>query len=114
AVKDWLVDFFLTTVVKILFTISRRAWLCKSTADTLISSINELLPIIQEIKYSTVELPSFRQFQLDGLSETLRNVLELARKALSYSWWDIYKILQLARRMEKLDKRMSVFINGPI
>ncbi|CAN1856010.1 Probable disease resistance protein At4g33300 [Linum perenne] len=86
----------------------------KSTADTPISSINELLPIIQEIKYSAVELPSFRQFQLDGLSETLKNVLELARKALSYSWWDIYKILQLARRMEKLDKRMSVFINGPI
>ncbi|CAN1147139.1 Probable disease resistance protein At4g33300 [Linum perenne] len=112
--KDWLVDVFLTTVIKILFTISRRAWLCKSTADTLISSINELLPIIQEIKYSGVELPSFCQFQLNGLSKTLRNGLELARKAFSCSWWDIYEILHLARRMEKLDKRMPVFVNGPI
>ncbi|CAN1789658.1 Probable disease resistance protein At4g33300 [Linum perenne] len=112
--KDWLVDVFLTTVIKILFTISRQAWLCKSTVDALISSINELLPIIQEIKYLGIELPSFRQFQLGGLSKTLRNGLELACKALSCSWWDIYEILHLARRMEKLDKRMSVFVNGPI
>ncbi|CAN1194255.1 Probable disease resistance protein At4g33300 [Linum perenne] len=103
-----------TELLKTLFTISRRACLCKSTADSLISSINELVPIIQEIKYSGVELPAFRQFQLDGLSETLRNGLELARKALSCSRWNVYKMLQLARRLEKLEKRISMFLKGPI
>ncbi|CAN0922191.1 Probable disease resistance protein At4g33300 [Linum grandiflorum] len=114
AVTDLFAGEIATELLKTLFTISRRACLCKSTADSLISNINELLPVIQEIKYSGVELPAIRQFQLDGLSETLQNGLELARKALGCSRWNVYKMLHLARRMEKLDKRISVFMKGPL
>ncbi|KAH8488109.1 hypothetical protein H0E87_023976 [Populus deltoides] len=78
------------------------------------ASVNELLPIIQEIKYSGVELPSNRQFQLDGLSRTLTEGLELSRKVLASNRWNVYKNLQLARKMEKMEKKISTFINGPL
>ncbi|KAK8643067.1 hypothetical protein V6N13_012383 [Hibiscus sabdariffa] len=84
------------------------------SADNLRSSIQELLPIIEEIKYSGVELPAFRQSQLDRFSEVLRGGLELARKVLVSSRWNVYKNLQLARRMEKLEKQVERFISGPM
>ncbi|CAI0558465.1 unnamed protein product [Linum tenue] len=113
-VTDLFAGEIATELLKVLFSISRRACLCKSTADALITSTNQLLPIIQEIKYSGVELPAARQFQLDGLSETLRGGLELSRKALACSRWNVYKMLQLARRMERLEKRISAFLHGPL
>lgn len=88
--------------------------MCKVSADSLITSINEFLPIIQEIKFSGVELPAMRQAQLDRLSETLRDGLELARKVLASNRWNVYKNLQLARKMEKLEKNVSRFVNGPM
>lgn len=103
-----------TELLKILFNISRKACLCKPSADQLIDSIKELLPIIQEIKYSGVELTATRQRQVDDLSKTLRDGLELAEKALRSSRWNVYKSLQLARKMEKLDKSVLRFLQGPM
>ncbi|KAF2324422.1 hypothetical protein GH714_013886 [Hevea brasiliensis] len=88
--------------------------MCKTSADSLITSINELLPIIQEIKYSGVELPAVRQVQLDRLSDNLRDGIELARKVLLSNRWNVYKNLQLARKMEKLEKKISMFVNVPM
>ncbi|XVF63979.1 hypothetical protein PTKIN_Ptkin09bG0130200 [Pterospermum kingtungense] len=111
-------DFFAgeiaTELLKQLIAISRKSCLCKSSANSLITSIQELLPIINEIKYSGVELPAFRQSQLDRFSETLRGGLELARKVLASGRWNVYKNLQLAKKMEKLEKQVSRFVSGPM
>ncbi|GKV04704.1 hypothetical protein SLEP1_g16821 [Rubroshorea leprosula] len=103
-----------TELLKMLVSISRKSCRCKSSADNLITSIEELLPIIQEIKYSGVELSAIRQAQLDRLSETLREGLELGGKVLASARWNVYKNLQLARKMEKLEKKVAKFLNGPM
>lgn len=113
-VTDFFAGEIATELLKILISISRKSCMCKVSADSLITSINEFLPIIQEIKFSGVELPAMRQAQLDRLSETLRDGLELARKVLASNRWNVYKNLQLARKMEKLEKNVSRFVNGPM
>ncbi|KAF2309892.1 hypothetical protein GH714_005517 [Hevea brasiliensis] len=55
-----------------------------------------------------------RQVQLDRLSENLREGLELARKVLASNRWNVYKNLQLARKMERLEKNVWRFVNGPM
>lgn len=77
-------------------------------------SIQELIPIIHEIKYTGVELSPTRQRQLDFLSQKLRDGQELAEKVLSSSRWNVYKNLQLARKMEKLEKTITRFVHGPM
>ncbi|OMO74873.1 Disease resistance protein [Corchorus olitorius] len=114
AFNDFFAGEIATELLKQLIAISRKSCLCKSSADNLITSIEELLPIIDEIKYSGVELPAVRQFQLDRFSETLRGGLELARKVLSSNRWNVYKNLQLARKMEKLEKNVARFVSGPM
>ncbi|GMI82606.1 ADR1-like 1 [Hibiscus trionum] len=114
AFNDFFAGEIATELLKQLVTISRKSCLCKSSADNLITSIDELLPIINEIKYSGVELSAIRQSQLDRFSETLRGGLELARKVLASGRWNVYKNLQLARKMEKLEKQVSRFVSGPM
>ncbi|XVF74154.1 hypothetical protein PTKIN_Ptkin13bG0037300 [Pterospermum kingtungense] len=114
AFNDFFAGEIVTELLKQLFAISRKSCLCKSSADNLISNIQELLPIIEEIKYSGVELPPLRQSQLDRFSETLRGGLELARKVLASGRWNVYKNLQLARKMERLEKQVERFLNGPM
>ncbi|XWS24285.1 hypothetical protein CRYUN_Cryun28dG0087900 [Craigia yunnanensis] len=114
AFNDFFTGEIVTELLKQLIAISRKSCLCKSSADNLISSIQELLPIIDEIKYSGVELPALRQSQLDRFSEILRGGLELAGKVLASSRWNVYKNLQLARKMEKLEKQVDRFVTGPM
>ncbi|OMO87695.1 Disease resistance protein [Corchorus capsularis] len=114
AFNDFFVGEIATELLKQLISISRKSCLCKSSADSLITSIGELLPIIEEIKYSGVELRAARQFQLDRFSETLRGGLELARKVLASNRWNVYRNLQLARKMEKLEKNVARFVSGPM
>uniref|UniRef100_A0A6N2N9M4 RPW8 domain-containing protein n=1 Tax=Salix viminalis TaxID=40686 RepID=A0A6N2N9M4_SALVM len=113
-VADLFVGGIATELLKTLFTISRKSYPCKSSAESLMASVNELLPIIEEIKYSGVELPFNRQFQLDALSRTLTEGLELSRKVSASNRWNVYKNLQLSRKMEKMQKKISTFINGPL
>lgn len=61
-----------------------------------------------------MELTAIRQSQLDRLSETLKDGKELCRKVLASARWNVYKNLQLARKMEKLEKKVSRFLNGPM
>lgn len=113
-VSDFFVGEIAAELLKQLFTISRKSCLCKSSAAQLITYIEELLPIIQEIKYSGVELSAFRQSQLDRLSGTLNQGRELANKVLTSPRWNVYKNLQLARKMERLEKTVSRFLQGPM
>lgn len=114
AVTDFFAGEIATELLKQLITICRKSTLCRSHAEELINSIQELIPIIQEIKYSGVELPAPRQRQLDHLSEKLRDGQELAAKVLNSPRWNVYKNLQLARKMEKLEKTIRSFVNGPM
>lgn len=97
-----------------LIAITRKACLCKQSAEQLITSINELAPIIHEIKYTGVELNSVRQMQLETLSRALQDGHELAGKVLNSSRWNVYRNLQLSRKMEKVQKKISRFVQGPL
>ncbi|KAH7567361.1 hypothetical protein ACOSP7_010789 [Xanthoceras sorbifolium] len=112
AVTDFFAGEIVVELLKTLISISRKSLLCKPSADQLKTTVEELLPIIQEIKYSGVEVPATRQFQLDRLSQTLKDGLELSHKILASGRWNMYKNLLLARKMEKLTKKVSVFLNG--
>ncbi|MBA0849724.1 hypothetical protein Goshw_019982 [Gossypium schwendimanii] len=114
ALNEMFVGEIVTELLKQLNAISHKSCFCKSSADNLITSIQELLPIIEELKYSGVELPAFRQSQLNRFSETLRGGIELARKVLESGRWNVYKNLQLVRKMEKLEKQVARFISGPM
>jgi hypothetical protein len=114
AVNDFFVGEIAMELIKMLLVITRKACFCKTRAQELIATIQELLPIIEEIKYSGVELPPTRQRQLDTLSESLRNGRDLTAKVLASSRWNVYKNLQLAKKMEKLQKSISRFVKGPM
>ncbi|PSR99733.1 Disease resistance protein [Actinidia chinensis var. chinensis] len=114
AVTDFFAGEIATELLKNLVKICRKSVLCKRTAEQLVTSIDDLLPIIQEIKYTGVELPPPRQRHLDALSETLVGGRDLARKVSNSGRWNVYKNLQLARKMEKLEKKVSGFLNGPL
>ncbi|KAK1554935.1 hypothetical protein Q3G72_019389 [Acer saccharum] len=114
AVTDFFAGEIAVELLKTLISISRKSLLCKPSADELKNTIEELLPIIQEIKFSGVEVPAPRQFQLDRLSRTLKEGLELSQKALTLGRWNVYKNLMLSRKMEKLTKKVSMFLNGPL
>ncbi|GKV43716.1 hypothetical protein SLEP1_g50970 [Rubroshorea leprosula] len=102
----------ITIICKMLITIICKSCLCKSSAEGLISTINELLSIIQEINSSGVELPPIWQVQLDRFSETLHDGLELCNEVLSSAWWNVCKNFQLARKMKKLEEKVARFPNG--
>ncbi|XP_042493342.1 putative disease resistance protein At5g47280 [Macadamia integrifolia] len=114
AVTDFFAGEIATELLKQLIIICKRCSFCKSSAENLRKDIEELVPIIREIKYSGVELPQVRQSQLDQFSEFLRQGLELTTKVAASSRWNVYKNLQMARKMEKLEKNVSRFLNGPM
>ncbi|KAL8141145.1 hypothetical protein V2J09_007166 [Rumex salicifolius] len=113
-VTDFFAGEIATELLKQLLSVVRKSALCRVSAEQLVNHLNELFPIIQEIKYSGVELPQFRQSQLDRLSELLRDGLDLSKKVLGSGRWNVYKNLQLARKMEKLEKRVANFVQGPM
>ncbi|XP_027332558.1 probable disease resistance protein At4g33300 [Abrus precatorius] len=114
AFNDFFAGEIATELLKMLINISRKSLLCRTSADQLITHIHDLLPTIEEIKYSGVELPAHRQSQLDRLSEILRSGVDLSHKVLSSSRWNVYRNLQLAKKMEKLEKKVSRFLLGPM
>ncbi|CAA2957769.1 probable disease resistance At4g33300 [Olea europaea subsp. europaea] len=114
AVTDFFAGEIATELLKQLIVISRKSAFCRSSAEQLIQYIEELLPIIQEIKHTGVELPQHRQRQLDNFSQRLSDGLELANKVLNSPRWNVYKNLRLAQKMEKLEKFVSRFMNGVI
>lgn len=111
-VTDFFVGEIATELLKMMVQISTKSCLCKTTAAQIADSIQQILPTIEEIKYSGVELPAHRQFQLDRFSETLRRGIEISEKALQCGRLNIYRGLRLSRKMEKLEKDISRFING--
>ncbi|KAG6608499.1 putative disease resistance protein, partial [Cucurbita argyrosperma subsp. sororia] len=114
AVTDFFVGEIATELLRMMVQLSTKSCLCKTTAAHIANSIQQMLPIIEEIKYSGVELPAHRQFQLDRFSETLTKGVEISEKALQCGRLNIYRNLRLARKMEKLEKDIDRFINGPM
>ncbi|KAF8024262.1 hypothetical protein BT93_F1454 [Corymbia citriodora subsp. variegata] len=114
AVTDFFAGEIATELLKQLIQTTRKSCLSKERAVQLINIIQELQPIIREIQYSGVELPGHRQVQLDHFSRTLVDGLELSKKVLGSNRWNIYKSLQLTRKMEKIDKKINYFIQGPM
>ncbi|KAL2457481.1 putative disease resistance protein [Forsythia ovata] len=114
AVTDLFAGEIATELLKQLLVISRKCAFCRSSAEQLILYIQELLPIIQEVKHTGVELPQHRQRQLDNFSERLSDGLDLAKKVLTAPRWNVYKSLRLAQKMEKFEKTVSRFMNGII
>ncbi|KAL0545659.1 hypothetical protein IC582_015549 [Cucumis melo] len=112
AVTDFFVGEIATELLRMVVQLSTKSCLCKTTAAQIANSIQQILPIIEEIKYSGVELPAHRQFQLDRFSETLRRGIEISEKALQCGRLNIYRNLRLARKMEKLEKDICRFISG--
>jgi Arabidopsis broad-spectrum mildew resistance protein RPW8 len=89
-------------VVKELLKVTRRAYTCHSIAEQLKRTVDGLLPIVQEIRYSGVELPQTRQSQLSELANQLNLALGLSRKASQSPRWNVYRSVQLAKKMEKV------------
>ncbi|CAN4122741.1 unnamed protein product [Withania somnifera] len=110
AVTDFFAGEIATELLKYLLAVVKKSTLCRSSAENLIDNINGLLPIIQEIKQTGVELPQIRQTQLDDFSKLLRDGYELAGKVLHSGRWNMYRNLQLARKMERLEKRVARFM----
>jgi ABC-type multidrug transport system fused ATPase/permease subunit len=99
---------------KNLATISHKTLNSKATAENLLTFIREILPTIEQIKYSGVELPQPRQSQLDRFSELLRSGVELSHQALATSRWNVYRNFQLARKMENLEETVTKYLQVPL
>jgi ABC-type multidrug transport system fused ATPase/permease subunit len=99
---------------KNLATISHKTLNSKATAENLLAFIREILPTIEQIKYSGVELPQPRQSQLDRFSELLRSGVELSHQALATSRWNVYRNFQLARKMENLEETVTKYLQVPL
>ncbi|XP_022937186.1 probable disease resistance protein At4g33300 [Cucurbita moschata] len=114
AVTDFFVGEIVTELLKMMVQLSSKSCHCKAMAAQIANSLQQILPIIEEIKYSGVELPAHRQSQLDRFSETLRKGIEITEKALQCSRLNIYRNLRLARKLEKLEKDICRFINSTL
>ncbi|XP_047937943.1 probable disease resistance protein At4g33300 [Salvia hispanica] len=114
AVTDFFAGEIATELLKQLLVIARKSASCRSSAEQLIAYIRDLLPIIEEIKLTGNELPQHRQRHLDNFSQTLSGGLELTNKVLSSPRWNFYRNIRLAQKMEKLEKNVSRFMEGPI
>ncbi|WOL08981.1 disease resistance protein [Canna indica] len=99
-----------TELMKELIKVVRLTYLCRPAAEQLKRSVDSLLPIVQEIRLSGVELPQHRQSQLSELADHLRQALDLARKAAASPRWNVYRSIQLARRMEQHDRWITRWI----
>ncbi|KAL0914626.1 hypothetical protein M5K25_014989 [Dendrobium thyrsiflorum] len=88
----------------------RRVYLCRQSAEQLRGSVEALLPIITEIRLSGFELPQSRQKQLSELVELLRRGLDLARQVAASSRFNVYRSLQLARKMEKVESEINRWV----
>ncbi|XP_074576820.1 putative disease resistance protein At4g33300 [Curcuma longa] len=99
-----------TELIKELVKVIRGTYLCRPAAEQLKRSVDSLLPIVQEIRHSGVELPQNRQSQLSELADHLRLALDLARKAAASPRWNVYRSAQLARKMECVESWISRWI----
>uniref|UniRef100_A0A1J3G2V7 Putative disease resistance protein n=1 Tax=Noccaea caerulescens TaxID=107243 RepID=A0A1J3G2V7_NOCCA len=114
AVTDFFAGEIATELLKQLFMISAKAWRYKSTAEQLITLIEDIQPTIKEIQYSGVELPPHRQAQIGVLFETLEKGKKLTEKVLKSHRWNMVRQLYLVRKMERLERTISNFLKAPI
>ncbi|CAL5205975.1 unnamed protein product [Lathyrus oleraceus] len=114
AITDIISSDICTDLWKMLTTISRKTLNSRASAEQLLTFIRDILPTIEEIKYSGDELPPPRQSQLDRLSEILRSGVELSHQVLATSRWNVYRNFQLAKKMESLEESVTTFLQVPL
>ncbi|VVB05429.1 unnamed protein product [Arabis nemorensis] len=101
-----------TELVKQLFSISRKAFRCRGVARNLATMIGDVQPTIKEILYSGVEVSAHRQAQLRMFSETLEKCRKLTENVLKCHRWNMVRQLYHAKKMEDLQKKISIFLQG--
>lgn len=114
AITDIISSDICTDLWKMLTTVSRKTLNSRANAEQLLTFIRDILPTIEEIKYSGDELPPPRQFQLDRISEILRSGVELSHQVLATSRWNVYRNFQLAKKMESLEESVTNFLQVPL
>lgn len=72
-----------TELLKMLFTVARKSCLCKSSAEQLSSTLEQLGPMVYEIKMAGVELTPYRQTQLNSLYKTLEEGIDVTHKVIA-------------------------------
>ncbi|XP_020592691.1 probable disease resistance protein At4g33300 isoform X2 [Phalaenopsis equestris] len=103
-----------TELVKELIEVVRRVYLCRQSAEQLRRSVESLLPIITEIRFSGVEHSQPIQKQISDLLQLLHLGLDLARKVAASSRFNVYRSLQLARKMDKVEREINRWIQRQI
>ncbi|KFK24914.1 hypothetical protein AALP_AA8G041300, partial [Arabis alpina] len=101
-----------TELVKQLFSVSRKAFRCRGVALNLAMRIESVQPTIKEVLYSGVEVSAHRQTQLRMFSETLEKCRKLTDKVLKCHRWNMVRQLYHAKKMEDLEKKISIFLQG--
>ncbi|KAK4795625.1 hypothetical protein SAY86_027951 [Trapa natans] len=114
SVQDILPGQAAAELMKMLVHVYDKSTICRTTAEQLKQTIEELYPIIQEVKYSGAELPADWQFQISLVSDELRSGLDLCHKIIRSSRWNAYKNLQYLRKMEKINKSITRFIQDSL
>ncbi|KAI4339864.1 hypothetical protein MLD38_024757 [Melastoma candidum] len=89
-----------------LSIVSRRCAFFKEGAAEFREKVLTLLPIIQDINYSRIELPDKRQVELDKLTRLLRDGVNLTYKLLASKRWHVYENVRLWKQMEKIEKEI--------
>ncbi|GLT99555.1 hypothetical protein SLE2022_169890 [Rubroshorea leprosula] len=116
AIIDFLAEEIAKELLKKLIAIIRKSCLCKSSAEGLISTINELLPIIQEIEDSGVKLPLIRKMK--KLETKVASFIN--GPMLAHVLADVLHIRsEIAERFDRLEQRlgsicllMVIFLQG--
>ncbi|KAK9071008.1 hypothetical protein SSX86_009576 [Deinandra increscens subsp. villosa] len=111
-ILDGVFTELLKTIISII-SITRKDYSWNYSAKQLSVSLDQLRTIIKELEYSGAELNVTRQAELDQLSRYLQDGRYLAFEVLNSRRWNVYKNRQLSLKMEKLEKRISRFIQGP-
>ncbi|KAI4375019.1 hypothetical protein MLD38_012938 [Melastoma candidum] len=109
AVAGFVADKVAGELLQNLFEISTRTLFCRGIAEDLKDTVTALIPIIEEIRSTGVDVPDPRRSHFDQVSLFLQEGLNVTRQILEsprYSW---FRKLQLTRKMDKLEKDISRF-----
>ncbi|XP_023638190.1 probable disease resistance protein At5g04720 [Capsella rubella] len=101
-------------LVKQLSAVSKKAYMCKSIAKNLATTIADFQPTILEIMDSSGESSEHRQDQLRMFFDNLEECRMLTEKVLRCKRWNLVRQINYVKKMEDLDRKISRFFKGPV
>ncbi|XP_006279735.2 putative disease resistance protein At5g47280 [Capsella rubella] len=99
-------------LVKQLYAVSKKAYMCKDIAKNLATTIDDLQPTIQEIMDSSGESSQHRQDQLRMFFDNLEECRMLTEKVLKCKRWNFVRQINYVKKMEDLDRKIYRFSQG--